>query len=255
MKRTIAIRHVHFEDLGTFARVLAERDSAVRYIDAAINDISLIDVSEADLRILLGGPIRACDDNLYPLLKDEPELLDRRVKSGGLTVGICFGAQLIAGTLGARVYPMARKEIGWTQLQLTKSSEQSALRDLRGPVLHWHGDTFDLPRGASLLAFSEACENQAFSCAQHILALQFHLEVSGEDFERWLIGHACELAAARDVSIASLRQDTLTYGEVLQVEGGEMSERLAGRMPSILKEQALFSTSEEVPCQNKSMRL
>jgi GMP synthase (glutamine-hydrolysing) len=219
MKRAIAIRHVHFEDLGTFAQVLAEHDFAVRYVDAGIEDINLIDPSEADLLIVLGGPIGACEDNLYPFLKDELELLDRRVKSGRPTLGICLGAQLIARTLGARVYPMARKEIGWSQLRLTKSGEQSALRDLRGPVLHWHGDTFDLPRGGSLLASSEACENQAFSFTQNILALQFHLEATGEGFERWLIGHACELAAAPGVSIASLRQDTLRYGQVLQVEG------------------------------------
>jgi GMP synthase (glutamine-hydrolysing) len=254
MKRAIAIRHVHFEDLGTFAQVLAERDFAVRYIDAGIDDISLIDPSEADLLIVLGGPIGACEDNLYLFLKDELELLDRRIKSGRLTLGICLGAQLIARTLGARVYPMAHKEIGWSQLQLTKSGEPSALRHLRSPVLHWHGDTFDLPRGATLLASSEACENQAFFFTQNILALQFHLEATGGGFERWLIGHACELAAARDVSIASLRQDTLTYGEALQVEGRRcLNDWLGECLP--FKGTGSFSTSEEVACQKKSMRL
>lgn len=96
MRRAIAIRHVHFEDLGTFAPVLAEREFAVRYIDAGIDDISLIDPSEGDLLIVLGGRIGACEDNLYPFLKDELELLDRRVKLGKLTLGICLGAQLIA---------------------------------------------------------------------------------------------------------------------------------------------------------------
>jgi len=83
------------------------------------------------------------------------------------------------------------------------------LRHLTGvPVLHWHGDTFDLPDGAELLASTEICPNQAFSLGRHALAYQFHPEISHRGFERWLVGHAVELAAAPGVSPAPLRQDT-----------------------------------------------
>src|SRR5580658_2871748 len=133
MKRAIAIRHVHFEDLGTFAQVLTEYEFAIRYVDAGVEDISLIDPSEADLLIILGGPIGACEDDLYLFLKDELRLLERCLSSGKPTLGICLGAQLIARTLGSRVYPMPRKEIGWSRVRLTNMGNNSALRHLKSP--------------------------------------------------------------------------------------------------------------------------
>ena len=75
-------------------------------------------------------------------------------------------------------------------------------------MLHWHGDTFDLPEGAELLASTEICPNQAFSLGPHVLACQFHPEVSGRGFERWLIGHAAEITPAPGISTAMLRRDT-----------------------------------------------
>ena len=78
------------------------------------------------------------------------------------------------------------------------------------PILHWHGDTFDLPKGAVLLASTDICPNQAFTAGRHALAFQFHPEALGEGFERWLIGHACEIAGA-GVSVTKLRADTKEY--------------------------------------------
>ena len=115
----------------------------------------------------------------------------------------------MARALGARVYPAPEKEIGWAELQLSKAGRTGVLRHLTGvPVLHWHGDTFDLPDGAELLASTDTCPNQAFSLGHHELAYQFHPEISHRGFERWLVGHAVELAAVPGVSPAALRQDT-----------------------------------------------
>lgn len=76
-------------------------------------------------------------------------------------------------------------------------------------VLHWHGDTFDLPENAVLLASSEIYTNQAFEVGNNILALQFHIETTEENFEKWLIGHTCELRNAK-ISIQKLREEKLT---------------------------------------------
>ena len=148
------------------------------------------------------------EDNLYPFLGDEIKLIERRLKVRRPTFGICLGAQLIAHTLGARVYPGPHKEIGWSPLTLTDAGRNSPLHHLSGPELHWHGDTFDLPRDATLLASTAACSNQAFSWSDNVLALQFHPEVIARNIEQWFIGHACEILAADGISVPMLRRDT-----------------------------------------------
>ena len=208
-KTAIAIRHVHFEDLGAFDGVLRRHGYAVSYCDAGIDDISRVDPLSPDLIVVLGGPIGAYQEITYPFLRREIALLERRLAAARPTLGICLGAQLMARTLGARVYPARAKEIGWGELQFSHAGRNGPLRHFAGiPVLHWHGDTFDLPEGAELLASTEICPNQAFSLGPHVLACQFHPEVSGRGFERWLIGHAAEITPAPGISTAMLRRDT-----------------------------------------------
>lgn len=200
MKTAIAIRHLDFEDLGTLAPLLAARGYALRYLDAgtdALHGAGLADMAAADLLVVLGGPIGAFDDALYPFLADELAVVRARLHSRRPLLGICLGAQLIARALGADVASMGAKEIGFGPLALTAQGEASALAALgQVPVLHWHGDRFEIPAGASLLAGTDLCAHQAFSLGPQVLALQCHLEADPERIERWLLGHACELAQA-----------------------------------------------------------
>jgi len=197
MKTAIAIRHIHFEDLGTLEPLLRERGCTVRYVDAAVDDLAGLDALAPDLLVLLGGPIGAFDDEAYPLLKHELELVRRRLESGRPMLGICLGAQLIARALGARVYALGVKEIGFGTVMLTEDGRASALAALVDvPVLHWHGDQFDIPPGATRLAGTAIGANQAFALGARILGLQFHLEADAGRIERWLIGHASEMSQA-----------------------------------------------------------
>ena len=152
-------------------------------------------MAAADLLVVLGGPIGAYEEELYPFLADELRVIERRLAAGRPVLGICLGSQLMARALGARVYPGTGKEIGWAPLQLTAAGRDSCLAPLGGgaPVLHWHGDTFDLPKGASLLASTPRYKNQAFAWQRHGLALQCHIEATAAGLERWYIGHACEI--------------------------------------------------------------
>ena len=125
------------------------------------------------------------------------ELPTVRLKTEAPLIGICLGAQLTARALGARVRPLGVKEIGFAQIALTLEGRSSALALLgEASVLHWHGDQFDIPPGASRLAFTSTGENQAFSFGEFILCLQFHLEADAQKIEQWLVGNYAELAAA-----------------------------------------------------------
>ena len=231
-KTAIAIRHVHFEDLGAFDRVLRRHGYAVGYCDAGIDDIGNVDPLAPDLLIVLGGPIGAHEESLYPFLGPELALLEHRLAAARPTLGICLGAQLIARALGARVYRARVKEIGWSELQLSHAGRSGPLRHFAGiPVLHWHSDTFDLPEGAELLASTEICPNQAFGLGRHVLACQFHPEISGHGFERWLVGHAVELAATAGVSPAALRRDTGRFAPQAALRGEACLSEWLGALP------------------------
>ncbi len=220
MPHTLAIRHVPFEDLGLLAPLLAERDHEVRYVEAPTADLGALDPLSPDLLVVLGGPIGVYENDRYPFIDPEVALLTQRIAAGRPTLGICLGSQLMARALGARVHAAGVKEIGWAPLTLTAEGADSCLRHLTDTaVLHWHGDTFDLPAGATRLASTAACGNQAFRVGRHALGLQFHAEASGPPLETWFVGHACEIAATPGISVAQLRADTLRHSAMLEERG------------------------------------
>jgi GMP synthase (glutamine-hydrolysing) len=217
MTRTaVAIRHVDFEDLGILAPLLEQHGFATSYLDAtAAKDDAWHGSRDADLLIVLGGPIGVADTAAYPFLRAELELVGERLACDRPTLGICLGAQLMAVACGGSVRPGTEAEIGYAPVTLTNAARNSVLEPLRDvPVLHWHGDVISTPPELPPLASTPLCENQAFARWPNVLGLQFHLEADSASLERWLVGHAYELAA-RGVSVVGLREDASAYAAQL----------------------------------------
>lgn len=226
MTRTaLALRHLAFEDLGRLAPLLQARGYRLEYRDAGVDDLAGIDLDAVDLLIVLGGPIGAEDEAVYPFLADELRLIRRRLDSRRPLLGICLGAQLMARALGARVRPMGVKEIGFAPLTLSEAGRASPLAALDGqPVLHWHGDQFELPAGLPSLAATPVCAHQAFWLAPQAFAWQFHLEADPRRIEQWLVGHACELGQV-GIDIAALRAEAARHGAGLEAALARVMDR------------------------------
>jgi len=223
LKTAVAIRHVHFEDLGTFEAVLTAAGYRIHYYDLGVHDLWTLDPPLADLLVVLGGPVGVYETDAYPFLAEERQTLEVRLEAGRPTLGICLGAQQIAATLGATVAPLGIKEICFSELSLTSAGRVGPLRHLEGvSVLHWHGDAFQIPEGAENLATTALCATQGFTLGRNVLGLQFHPEVDAcAGIERWLVGHAAELASA-GVDPRALREDAQRFGPALREAARKM---------------------------------
>jgi GMP synthase (glutamine-hydrolysing) len=214
MPTALVVRHIAFEDLGLFEAPLTELGFQIKTLDAGVHPISDALIS-ADFAVICGGPIGVYETDRYPFLNEELGALRVRLRAEKPTLGLCLGAQLMAAALGARVYPGGKKELGWGDIQLTPAGAESPLAVLhQKPILHWHGDTFDLPFGAELLASTDVYPHQAFSLGSRLLALQFHAEADPARIEQWLIGHTMELGAA-GISVPELRAETARLAPAL----------------------------------------
>lgn len=194
----LAFRHVPFEGLGLILPALEQRGIAVQYADLYRDGAPLPDTSRAAGLIFLGGPMSVNDD--LPYLRHEERFIKQAVERGQPVLGVCLGSQLIAQALGAPVYRNPVKEVGWFDIHPTAEAASDPLFAGLEPaetVFHWHGETFDLPPGATLLAYSGGCRNQAFRIGAGVYGLQFHLEVTPAMIADW---------CAQDVNCGDVRE-------------------------------------------------
>ena len=182
MRRAHYLQHVPFEGLGSMAAWLETADYAITGTRLFEGDV-LPDARDLDLLIVMGGPMSVKDEAEHSWLVAEKRFVRQTIESGVPVLGVCLGAQLIANAMGAPVYAHTAKEIGWFPVRACATGASMGFEfPLETTVFHWHGETFDLPTGARLLASSEACRNQAFQLGDHVIGLQFHLETTKLQF-------------------------------------------------------------------------
>ncbi|MBI3795076.1 MAG: type 1 glutamine amidotransferase [Nitrospinae bacterium] len=179
----LAVKNISIEGPGTLGKFLKGKGCNFTVVDFEKGGKLPPSPEKFSLILFLGGPMNVYEEDKYPFLKDELAFIEKCVKSGTKIIGLCLGAQMFARALGTRVKKNHKKEIGWLDISLTKEGVKEPL--FKGLpekflVFQWHGDTFDIPDGATRLAGSDDCANQAF-IYKNALGLQYHMEIDGEN--------------------------------------------------------------------------
>jgi len=187
------LQHVPFEGLGTIEQWAETKGFGIS-CTRLFADEQLPGIESFDGLVVMGGPMGVYDHEEHPWLVAEKEFIKAAIDAGKSVLGICLGAQLIADVLGARVYPGPHKEIGWFPIRRAEGAPEIIPEKLT--AFHWHGDTFEIPAGATRIASSAACMNQGFAYNNRVVALQFHLETTPESMEALIDHCACELTDA-----------------------------------------------------------
>ncbi len=192
--KVLVIQHVSYESSGILAPYLGKSGHKVSHLRLYQPNARFSkDLLKNDLFVFMGGPMSVNEEEKFPFLINENRFILDLLDKNKAILGVCLGSQLLAKALGSKIYKAREKEIGWYDVDSTKAGLRDTCfkrlsRDVNGNlrVFHWHGETFDLPKNAVLLAGSKSCPNQAFRYGRKAYAVQFHLEMNRPLINRWL---------------------------------------------------------------------
>lgn len=225
-------QHVAFEGLGSMSTWFYKHQISVTSTLFYEQNFSFPILEDFDLLIVMGGPMGVYENDVYPFLDQEKTFIKSAIEAGKCVLGVCLGAQLIAASLGEKVFAnKGIKEIGWFPVQKVGNHEAFAAFPKSLSVLHWHGDTFDLPKETQLIYSTEKCANQAFVYKDKVIGLQFHLEADGKALNGFLENCSEEILTNR-------AQETVQeIAEIQKMQNSEETNLYMAKLLSYFKEK------------------
>lgn len=231
-KHALVMQHHVCEGLGTIADALEQARVIPRFIRSFKGEPIPKEMGDAAGLIVMGGPQSTYEQAKFPYLRQEIRLIEDALEHAKPVLGVCLGSQLLAVTLGAKVYPGRHKEIGWNRVTLTDFAATDLLfagvpKSFIG--FHWHGDIFDLPRGSTPLASSALTANQAFRHGNNAYGLLFHMEVTRPQIHTMVDTFGDELRRA-GLNGSAIKLNANTHLQQLQKIGQEVFSRWAAAL-------------------------
>ena len=247
MPRLLVFQHVAHEILGTLDPLLRGKGFRIRYVNFGRSNYQIPNLENYDGLIVLGGPMNVDQVKDYPYLVPEVEAIKKAIDLDMPILGICLGSQLLAKALDAEVTKNSCKEIGWYDVKPTTEGKKDPLISQfsnEEKIFQWHGDTFEIPKGAVKLASSKTCGNQAFRYGDKVYGLQFHLEVDKQMIERWLVNpeNKKELEELKgEIDPDVIRKETPEYINQLIMLSNKTFTKFLGLFGNIVKREVLPS--------------
>jgi GMP synthase (glutamine-hydrolysing) len=240
----LAIQHVRCETPGKIREVVEREGISTKIVRVFEGQKIPSELGDAVGLIIMGGPMGVYERDSHPFLRREMRLIEAALKAEKPVLGVCLGSQLLAAALGARVRPGRRKEIGWHPIHLAGDAHSDPL--LKGVVrsftaYHWHGDVFELPRGAVSLASSQLTKHQAFRYGNNVYGFLFHMEVTQKIIRDMVRTFAGELRA-EGLDGAEILRDAKTRLSRLSRIGAEVFRRWAGLVQATEQAETAIST-------------
>ena len=236
-RRAVVVQHQPSVHLGNFAPVLERHGYAIDLVDASAPAAefaaALSRARDAELVVVLGSTDGVYDRDRLGYIEPELDFLRARLAESRPVLGVCFGAQAVAAALGSSVHPGPTVEVGYRVVEPTAAGADSPVRHVAGvPMAEWHGDTFDLPDGVTLLASSAAYPNEAFGIGEWMLAVQFHPELTSDMHEQWLVGDEAYVTAA-GYSPAALRAERAQHSDAMQTASSRLLDDYLTRIATL----------------------
>jgi GMP synthase-like glutamine amidotransferase len=232
MTKVLVIRNVSYETEGMLEALLRDEGLTLDILDFQQDPSAEPRLDGYAGLVVMGGPMGANDTDRFPYLLQVERLCSEAMEASVPLVGVCLGAQIMAKVLGSEVYPNPVREVGWYDLTTADGARGDPLFSELEPlevVLQWHGDTFDLPKDAVLLASSPDCVNQAFRYGENGYAVQFHLEILESMIREWVRRDAARgwLGEEGRISAPRILADTDIYMSRSEELGRRVYRRFA----------------------------
>lgn len=214
------IQHVSFEHPGYLLQLAKQHGYNISFTKI-FEQVNFPSINDIDMLVIMGGPMGVYEEEKYSWITEEKQFIRSVIDAGKKVWGVCLGSQMVAAALDARVYPHTEQEIGWWPIQVLNGNPVTDGLPAAFITFHWHGDTFDLPAGATHLFKTDACTNQGFIFDNRVIALQFHVEAT-EDLITGMLTHA--------------------GGELQPAAYIQTNEQIIEQIPGMLDQQLRFTT-------------